>query len=126
MSTNDETASGKARDAQENDSVYDFLYQDVRRVGSYLAQFDVSGHLTAITQSDTINKGSKRSWKATVGGSIPGLPGAEVGVERGPSEAGSESSERAYDPLWANARALLDYLSERDVIERDIDRASIG
>ena len=129
MSTNDEAASGRAPGEPENDSVYDFLYQDVRRVGSYLAQFDAAGHLTAITQSESIAKGAKRSWKATIGGTLPpqlGAPTAEIGVERGPAEGGSESSERAYDPLWTNATTLLDYLAERNLIERDIGRARIG
>jgi hypothetical protein len=43
--------SGEVLDEPQNDSVYDFLYQDVRRVGSFLDQFDVAGHLQQIVQS---------------------------------------------------------------------------
>jgi hypothetical protein len=39
-----------------------------------------------------------------------------IGIERGPSEEGSEALERQYDPLWANALTLLDYLTARDMI----------
>jgi hypothetical protein len=39
---------------------------------------------------------------------------------------GSESSERIYDPLWSNARTLLDYLEAANLIGRDLATARIG
>ena len=36
------------------------------------------------------------------------------------------TSERLYDPLWTNARALLDYLEGGGLINRDIATARIG
>lgn len=37
-----------------------------------------------------------------------------------------EVGERVYDPLWANARALLDYLTQRNMVRNDIASAAIG
>ena len=126
MSKNDDKVSEREHDEQESDSVFDFLYHDARRVGSFLAQFDDAGHLQQITQSESAGIGGKRSLKFTAGGGLPGLGSAQFGVERGPLEEGSETSERVYDPLWANARALLDYLQEKNLIVRDISSARIG
>ena len=109
------TISEEAQDEPESDSVYDFLYHDIRRVGSYLAQFDDAGHLQSVIESRTARQGVRRGWKATlgIGDLVPGLPGGpEASLERGPLEAGSETSERVYEPLWTNARTLLDYLDE--------------
>ena len=47
-------------------------------------------------------------------------------MSRTPASGGSEASERIYDPLWANARTLLDYLDAREMIRRDLSDARIG
>lgn len=59
--------------------------------------------------------------------------GAGVVVARGAASfedqrtAGEkETLERAYDPLWTNARTLLDFLDERNMIRRGLADASIG
>jgi hypothetical protein len=118
--------SEKEQGEQERDSVFDFLYHDARRVGSFLAQFDDAGHLQQITQSESRTKGLKRGWKFALGGGMGEFGSGEASVERGPGEGGSEASERVYDPLWANARTLLDYLFERNMIQRDIWEARLG
>ena len=59
MLTKGKKASGEEPDDPSQDSVYDFLYCDTRRIGSFLAQFDVSGHLQQVTASDSISKGHK-------------------------------------------------------------------
>jgi hypothetical protein len=131
MSKSDETVSGAEQDEQSTDSVLDFLYHDVRRVGSFLAQFDYFGHLQQITATDSASKGAKRGYSLKIGGTVP-VPGSVDGAEgsltfgRDPSVAGSESQARVYDPLWTNALALLDYLDERTLIQRDIANARIG
>ena len=38
----------------------------------------------------------------------------------------SEGYARVFDPYWANARAFLDYLSDRDLIQRDLENARMG
>lgn len=129
MSKNDKKASEKELDELKNASVYDFLYCDTRRINSFLAQFDDAGVLEKIINRDSISKGGKRGWKINVGGNalVSGTGGSVTGgYEVSPSAQGSESSERVYDPLWANALAFLDYLHEDNMIERDLAVARIG
>jgi hypothetical protein len=38
----------------------------------------------------------------------------------------SEQEERSYDPLWANALALLDYIEKTKLPVRDLTSAEIG
>jgi hypothetical protein len=131
MSTKDGIVSSAEQDGQDTDSVYDFLYYDARRVGSFLAQFDSSGHLQQITQTESVTKGGKPGLSLKVAGAVP-LPGtlespeASVTFGRDPSQKGSETQGRVYDPLWTNARAMLDYLDERGLIHRDLTRARLG
>jgi hypothetical protein len=113
----------------KNDSVYDFLYYDRQRVGSFLAQFDNSGHLQQIIERETAQKATKRGFKINVGGgaTVLGTGGqGNLGVERGPDLAGSEGSERIYDPIWSNALTLLDYLHGAELISRDITATRLG
>ena len=42
------------------------------------------------------------------------------------SKAHSQQSQRIYDPLWTNALTFLDYLAERNLIQRDFNSAGIG
>jgi hypothetical protein len=132
MSREDETVSGAEHAEQSTDSVYDFLYHDARRIGSFLAQFDDLGHLQQITASESASKGAKRGYSLKLAGSAPAVPGVLDGAEgsitlaRDPSQSGSEAMERVYDPLWTNARTLLDYLDERKLIQRDITAGHLG
>lgn len=119
-------ASEAGQGGAEIDSVYDFLYHDSRRVGSFLAQFDDSGLLTGLTQREGVTKGAKRGYKFGVGANLPIVGGGNFDIERGPGETGSESAERAYDPFWANAREFLDAASSRGMISRDITATGIG
>jgi hypothetical protein len=127
MSESESTALEGAHDGQEKDSVLDFLYHDARRVGSFLAQFDPSGHLQQIRDSESVAKTAKRGWKVGLGGALTeGLGKGEVSYERSPLQGGTEASERTYDPLWANARELLDYLEDRSLIQHDLLSARMG
>ena len=71
-------------------------------------------------------RGSKRGWKGAVSGSVPTIGSANLSLERGPEKGGFEASERVYDPLWTNARTLLDFLAERDLVRRNLKEARIG
>jgi hypothetical protein len=109
------------------------MYHDARRVGSYLAQFDPSGHLQGIKESDAVSASRKPEVAIKAGISIPGLPSvtgegpeASIGFTRGASEAGHQGSERAYDPYWANARTFLDFLEERGLLNREVSTAALG
>ena len=125
MSPSDERASDAVPGDPQADSVYDFLYHDARRVGSFLAQFDPSGHLTSLKQTEAAETGSSMRFGATAGASaVVAKGGASFDDQR--NAAQRETLERAYDPLWTNARALLDFLAERDMICRDLTQARIG
>lgn len=129
MSRSVETVSEREQDERENDSVFDFLYCDTRRIGSFLAQFDDAGHLQQVIQRESVVKGVKRGVEIGVGGgaTLAGTGGSgNLSFKRGPSDEGSEGSERLYDPLWTNARAFLDYLAEKNIIERDLTKAHMG
>ncbi len=105
MSKSGKTASEVALDEQKADSVLDFLYQDARRVGSFLAQFDNSGHLKQIKQNESASKSASTSAEARVGAHA--LFAASAGkLDRTEASQGVESVERTYDPFWANARNL--------------------
>ena len=126
MSSKDVTVSDEGQGEAEQDSVFDFLYHDSRRVGSFLSQFDNSGLLTGLTQGETAQKGSRRGWKIGVGGELPLLAGAKIELERQPGESGSETMERSYDPFWTNALAFLDFIAERRLIQPNIEEAALG
>lgn len=125
MSQTESGASDTEQGGPESDSVYDFLYHDAQRVGSFLAQFDDAGLLQQVTQSEGAYRGSKRGWKAAAGGSIPTVGSVNISAERGPEKGGFETSERVYDPLWTNARTLLDFLDERGMLRRELGDARI-
>lgn len=126
MSSNDVTVYGEEHGEAEADSVYDFLYHDSRRIGSFLSQFDDNGLLTGLNHGETAARGSKRGWKFGAGADLPMLAGAKVELERQPGESGSETLERSYDPFWTNARTFLDYLDERSLIQPQLEEATFG
>lgn len=125
MSKKKEIASSAVRDEVEQDSVFDFLYHDGRRVASFLSQFDDNGLLTGLTQSEAVAIKAKRSKRIGFGGNSP-LGGGNIDFELGPAEGGSEGMERVYDPFWANAREFLDVLETRKLLSREIAEATLG
>jgi len=46
--------------------------------------------------------------------------------EQQTSLAASEGLTRVFDPYWSNARAFLNYLSENDLLQLDITKATMG
>ena len=126
MSRDYDGASGREPEGQKSNSVLDFLYHDAQRIGSFLAQFDDAGHLTQVTQGESA--GTKEQGVVSVRGraGLPGLLGGQLTQTDKAGEEGFETSQRVYDPLWANARTLLDYLHTRQLIHRDLRSATIG
>lgn len=119
-------ASTEEQDPQKDASVFDFLYHDARRVASFLSQFDKNGSLTSLTRSEVAERSKTDSGKFETSGGVPGVVKAS-GVHQQDVSAGlSKENAKTYDPLWSNALALLDYLSDREMIERDISSARIG
>ena len=126
MSKSAAKASPEVPEEAEPGSVFDFLYHDSRRIGSFLSQFDNNGLLIGINQGETAARHAKRGWKMGMGADIPLLAGAKLEVGREPGEAGSETLERSYDPFWTNALTFLDVLTERQLIRPQIEEATFG
>lgn len=126
MSKGKKTQSEAEPENLEQDSVFDFIYRDANRIALFLSQFDNSGYLTHLTQGNVA--GRSKEDKGTVDGHV-GIPGAAklASTVVATTAARSEAQiQKQYDPAWANALSLLDYLTERDLIHRDVAEASIG
>lgn len=127
MSKNEKKALEPEHEEHQKNSVYDFLYNDTRRVGAFLSQFDDAGLLEKHIQHEGASRGGAKGWKASVGGSVFGAGSAQVYVENGPKKGGFEAAERVYDPLWQNSLSLLDFLADRDMLVReDVSQARMG
>lgn len=123
---------------QEKDSVYDFLYHDAPRIASFLSQFNPSGHLKALTHSDSDSTGSQYGANANVEGSVHatgGIPCFADGDINAKGDlhgsmsfnTGNENTlSRTYDPLWQNSLSLLAYLQQRNLINKNILNSHIG
>ena len=105
----------------ERSSVYDFLYHDPRRIASFLSQFTQYGQPQSLSHS--ASTGESTSTKNVVTGKAIILAGSG---ETAASESASDALTTTYDPLWQNALALLDYLHQRELIQRDVAQARIG
>lgn len=129
MSKSAGSVSAKGQEENQNRSVFDFIYYDSRRVGSYLGQIYDAGLLEKLTETETVGKVVQRGMKLSIGGgaTVLGTGGnATIGVERGPGENGSEQSQRVYDPFWTNARTFLDYLDGNGLINTDLSSTPVG
>jgi len=125
MSKKREVTSDVEQGPAAGPSVYDFLYQDVRRVGSLLAQFDPSGHLQSIKHLDGYSESSEsgKHLKPTLNLAAVKIEGS---ADDKASESNSHSAERAYDPLWVNAISLLAYLQNAGLMKRHLNDARLG
>lgn len=102
-----------ARDQKKDDSVFDFLYIDSRRIALFLSQFDKYGHLKTLTRS--VGENSKS------GG------GFDLKVVKADYSEGEDSSlKKEYDAQWVAPLSFLDHVQQRDMLERDISKAGIG
>jgi hypothetical protein len=102
-----------ARDQRKDDSVFDFLYIDSRRIALFLSQFDKYGHLKSLTRS--VGENSK------TGG------GFDLKVVKADYSEGEDSSlKKEYDAQWVAPLTFLDHVQRRDMLERDITKAGIG
>lgn len=115
----------EALDERDADSVFDFLYYDAARIASLLSQFDPSGHLTSITQGERAHRNKQENVTLETEGSVAVIKGGITKETNGGAEYGRES-QRVYDPRWANALAFLDYLEEKNLLQRDLESARIG
>ncbi len=119
------TASGGAQDEPITGSVFDFLYHDARRVGSFLAQIDPIGLTTSVKQTEGTETSSNEKSSGSFGASIAVARGS-ANFEDQATKGARQSFERTYDPIWVNAVALLDMLSARQMIHDGLHGARIG
>lgn len=124
--TNEEADFEEPSAGQKSNSVYDFLYQDVRRVGSFLAQFEEHGvrQLIKATESTGRAQTVKGAASGTLG--LPAVMGASAVVDVATTDDSKDLAEHTFDPLWSNSRRLLDYLTEHDLIENDLWESRLG
>jgi hypothetical protein len=126
MSAKSEKTSTEGLDRPERDSVYDFLYNDARRIASFLSQFDKDGHLTALVRTQGITESTGSNYGGTGGVTAHMLVNLNANAGRNVSESGSDSSSKTYDPIWQNSLALLDYLAQRNLVGRDLSQVKLG
>ncbi|WP_148293791.1 hypothetical protein [Azospirillum sp. B4] len=113
-------------DNEQIKSVYDFLYHDARRIGSFLSQIDPNGHLQSLRKS--AQSGENTSKKSVVGGGggVPGVANIQGSREDQLGEQWNQNAERIYDPLWKNAMDFIRILDSKSLISKDINTAGIG
>jgi hypothetical protein len=122
----EQKASVAEPEEPQSDSVFDFLYNDVRRVDSFLSQFSDSGVLQKVTETDSESR-SKRTKSA--GSAIAGVPtivGGQLSHEREATHEGTSAGERVYDPLWTNALTLLDFIDAGNMLGRSLSEGAVG
>lgn len=113
-------------DLQGKNSVYDFLYHDVHRIGSFLSQFDPNGHLQSSTRSNSLSQNRSASEDKSLTGRLPAIAEGKTTNSHSNSEINKNDSSKTYDPLWQNSLALLDYLEQNNLINRDLHKSRIG
>ena len=118
--------SDAASGPSEKSSVYDFLYHDPRRIASFLAQFTQHGHVESLSRSESTAEATTDKSVLTGRAGVPAVGSVGGSGETTTSESKEEALTTTYDPLWANALALLDHLTQHELIHRDITRASSG
>lgn len=125
MSSASEKPSSKGLDHPEKDSVFDFLYHDPERIGSFLSQMDPSGHLRSYKRTLNVNDGTADAREGKITGNAVVLKSDTKFTTSSSTQAG-EGSESTYDPIWTNARSFLDFLASWDFIQNDLTQANIG
>jgi hypothetical protein len=107
-------------------SVYDFLYYDAVRIGSFLGQFDPDGLLQSRKRIAGIGRTAQNRVNHSVKGGVPLVAEGSGNYENSEGERFDKGAEHVYDPLWANALQFLEYLEERELLSRDVPNAKLG
>lgn len=126
MSKNPAKRSGAASGRQGESFVYDFLYHDARRVGSFLAQLGPYGHLTGLEHTNAASSESSSLSKLEGGVDVPLVAKAGGALEHHVGQGTDEGLSRTYDPFWTNALDLFEKLDAADLVQRDITKAGLG
>ena len=111
---------------QSENSVFDFLYHDARRIASFLAQFEAYGTPSGVRASQSATETSQDGSGSQISGSLAGAITGRKNTNTSVASVVADGLERTYDPLWRNAILLLDYLTDRQLIRPDIAKAQFG
>jgi hypothetical protein len=122
----EQQASAEQPEEPQSDSVFDFLYNDVRRVDSFLSQFSESGVLQKVTETDSVRHGRRTKTAGSAAASIPTIVGGQLNHEREATHEGTLAGERVYDPLWTNALTLLDCVGSGNMLGRSLTESAVG
>lgn len=126
MSKKQSDPSQEAGEDPKIDSVYDFLYYDSKRVGSFLSQFDDFGHLSGLTHAESAERSSATQSSGAVSGGVPLVATGSAEHAQDTGKSYTKESQRSYDPLWVNALTFLDHVDAHRLLVRDISQANIG
>lgn len=107
-------------------NIYDFLYHDARRVGSFLGQLDPHGYLKSLRHSAQTGGSNETTVKVEGGASFPGIAKVQGAAEDQIGEQWGRAVAGDYDPFWGNALALIDYLKDKKLLRYDLHYAGIG
>lgn len=121
-----EIESSEEPGRQAESYVYDFLYHDSRRVGSYLSQLGRYGLLKSTSHKQSSGEGEKSVSEVKLSGGIPGA--ASIGKDDQSETTSQHGAERedVYDPLWINALNLYEKIEGAGLVIRDLSKARIG
>ena len=101
------------RALEKDDSVYDFLYIDSRRLALFLSQFSQYGHLTALTRS--VNETASKSG------------GVNVQIAKMDTTSSEQTAQtRQFDTQWVAPLTFLDQANQKGMISRDLENSHIG
>ena len=120
------TPSKEEQGGLSADSVFDYIYYDAGRIASFLSQFNNAGNLKEIVQSESAERSEQQIGATKVRAGIPSVATVDRSTQTDVAAANQHSSRRVYDPIWANARTFLDYLFEREMIQRNVSKAHMG
>lgn len=125
MPSNEEVGSEPQQESRARNSVFDFLYHDVPRISSFLAQFETYGVLQQIKASESVGHSGTSKTVITGDLGVPLVAKGAVALDGTVVDEQRDAAERTYDPLLRNARTLMNYLAEREMVH-DLMNARIG
>jgi hypothetical protein len=109
----------------EENSVYDFLYHDARRVASFLAQLNPSGHVQAVKRSTESSSSTQHEGGLNATASAL-VAKATLDYALHNTRSSRDNLELTIDPTWTNAVDLLNLLADRGCIIPDLVNAGSG
>jgi len=113
-------------DPAESSEVYDFLYYDNRRIGSFLAQLGQYGTPGKVTHRQSSGENSRNLAGSKMGGGVAGVASGEANSQAETAVQYGEALDQEYDPLWINGLNLYDHLHARGLIKLDLASGGIG